>query len=248
VNRRSPAFAVALVLLLCACSGPSSPTSSPVATTAPPSGSAPTSVPAAVTTTKTASSASAPAAIAYPAPGSPQATAYPGPSASTAEVPWVADGVIGDKEYSGKATVGPVTLSWRNDAKFLFLAMEGKTKGWLAVGLDPVDRMMGANYIQGWYDGQPHMQDQYGTTPTGPAHPEDTTLGGTSDIVAYAVVEVGGVTRCEAQIPLDSGDSWDKPLKPGGTYTAIVAMGVSDVPSSPHVFAGTTRITLAPAP
>ena len=71
---------------------------------------------------------------------------------SEAEQPmaeWQADGVIMEGEYAHETTVGDVNLWWTNDAEFLYLAMEASTTGWVAVGIDPVNRMQGANYIFG---------------------------------------------------------------------------------------------------
>lgn len=153
-----------------------------------------------------------------------QTVAPPAPVSS-----WQADGVVADGEYAHQAAIGDVTLWWRNDAQFLYLAMEAQTTGWVAVGLDPTNRMEGANFIFGAVvGGEARIWDAYGTAPIGPNHPPDEDLGGTNDIVAYAGVEEGGVTRFEAQIPLDSGDDFDKPLQSGNTYSVITALGASD--------------------
>ena len=142
---------------------------------------------------------------------------------------WQADGAISEGEYAHQTTIGDVNLWWYNDAEFLYLAMEASTTGWVAVGIDPVSRMQGADYIFGAVvDGEAMIWDAFGTAPVGNAHPPDEELGGTNDIVAYAGVEEGGVTRFEVQIPLDSGDEFDKPLEPGKTYAVIVAVGASD--------------------
>jgi len=158
---------------------------------------------------------------------------------------WKADGVVSEGEYNHEATMGKVKLWWRNDAESLYLAMEAPTTGWVAVGIDPTDRMKGANYILGEVtDGKAQIWDAYGTAPTGATHPPDTDLGGTNDIVAYAGVEEEGITRFEVQIPLDSGDKYDRPLKPGGTYPVIVAMGGSDSYNSYHASKASGKITL----
>jgi hypothetical protein len=158
---------------------------------------------------------------------------------------WQADGVISDGEYAHEATVGDVRLWWSNDAEFLYLGMEASTAGWVAVGLDPERRMEGANFIIGAVaGGEAQIWDAYGTAPTGNTHPPDEELGGTNDIVAYAGVEEGGGTRFEVQIPLDSGDAFDKPLEPGGTYPIIVAVGSSDSFGAPHTSRAGGSITL----
>jgi hypothetical protein len=167
---------------------------------------------------------------------------------SVAEVPaatWQADGVISEGEYAHETTIGDVNLWWSSDAEFLYLAMEAPTTGWVAVGIDPVNRMQGANYVFGAVvDGQAMIWDAFGTAPVGNTHPPDEELGGTNDIVAYAGVEEDGVTRFEVQIPLDSGDEFDKLLEPGGTYAVIVAVGASDSFDARHTSRAVGSITL----
>jgi len=158
---------------------------------------------------------------------------------------WQADGVVSDGEYAHEATVGEVRLWWSNDAEFLYLAMEASTTGWVSIGLDPERRMEGANFIIGAVaGGEAQIWDAYGTAPTGNMHPPDEELGGTNDIVAYAGLEEDGVTRFEVQIPLDSGDAFDKPLEPGGTYPIIVAVGSSDSFGASHTSRAGGSITL----
>ncbi len=169
---------------------------------------------------------------------SEEQTAEPAPS-------WEADGIVADGEYPHQVLVGDVTIWWRNDATSLYLAMEASTTGWVAVGLDPTDRMQGANFILGLVvEGEAQIWDAYGTAPTGNTHPPDEELGGTNDVVAYAGVEEGGVTRFEVQIPLDSGDEFDRPLEPGGTYPVIAAVGPSDVFDVRHSSRAGGSITL----
>lgn len=176
-------------------------------------------------------------------PAATEEPATEAPTESAAE--WEADGVIAEGEYAHEATIGEVRLWWRNDAEYLYLAMEASTTGWISVGLDPENRMQGANFIFGAVtDGEAQIWDAYGTAPTGNTHPADEDLGGTDDIVAYAGVEEDGVTRFEVQIPLDSGDEYDKPLEAGGTHAVIVAVGSSDSFAAPHVSRAAGSITL----
>ena len=158
--------------------------------------------------------------------------------------PWKADGVIGKDEYAHEATIGDVHLWWRNDAKYLYIAFEAKTSGWVAVGLDPETRMKGANFIIGMMSGgQAKVVDAYGNAEIA-SHPPDEDLGGKNDIVASAGIQEGGVTRFEVQIPLDSGDKYDKPLKPGGTYKVIAAFAESSEFNVHHSSRATGEITL----
>ena len=205
---------------------------------------------------------SQPAAPTAAPTGAPEPTAEPAsqaaedqPTAEPTVAPeqepgpvWTADGVIGPEEYAHQQVIGQVTVWWRNDADYLYIAFEAATTSWVAVGLAPEQRMPGANYLLGAVEnGQAQLWDAYGQAPVGATHPPDEDLGGSDDIVADAGVEEGGVTRFEAQIPLDSGDAYDKPLVPGETYPIVVAVGGSDGYNAPHTYRGGGQITLGPA-
>ncbi len=194
----------------------------------------PTSAPASPTITQepqpTDTSAPEPTATSTSTP-EPAATdtPMPEPSSTAEEATWAADGVILENEYTYQEDFSGLRLWWTNDATYLYFAVEGDTSGWVAVGFDPERRMQGANFLFGYIseDGI-SLWDAYGTAPTGPNHPPDEDLGGTVDIITSAGVEENGVTRFEIQIPLDSGDAYDKVLEPGQTYPFIIAMGSED--------------------
>jgi hypothetical protein len=162
---------------------------------------------------------------------------------------WAADGVIQSGEYAQETQVGSVRVLWSNDADYLYLAVEGPTSGWIAVGLRPINRMEGANFLIGTVAGvETTVWDAYGTAPTGATHPADEELGGTNDIVTFGGSEQDGVTRVEFQIPLTTDDEYDRPLEPGNTYPMIVALGASDDYNARHTFRGSGQIALQPAP
>jgi hypothetical protein len=160
----------------------------------------------------------------------------------------VPDGVIADGEYAHEVGAGAVRVLWRNDAESLWLALVGETTGWVAVGIDPENRMQGANFILGAVDGDTvSVWDAYGTAPVG-AHPTDESLGGTNDILAFGGTERDGQTIIEVQIPLASGDAYDQDLAPGQTYAIIVAVGSADGFDARHSYRGAAEIALDPAP
>lgn len=174
---------------------------------------------------------------ASPLPTPEQASPLPTPEGAeptaTAEASagpiWIADGVISDGEYGSEANFGDIRIWWGNDETSLYLAMEGDTTGWVAVGINPQRGMQGADFLLGFVEnGEAQLWDAWGTAPTGPNHPPDEDLGGTSDILDFAGVEENGVTRFELQIPLDSGDEYDHRLQSGQTYPVIVAIGPQD--------------------
>lgn len=156
-------------------------------------------------------------------------TATPETESEEMGMGWAADGTISEGEYAQEADFDGIRLWWSNDETHLYLAMEGDTTGWVAVGLNPELGMKGADYIFGYVaDGEAQLWDAWGTERTGANHPPDTDLGGSDDIVEFTGVEENGVTRFEAQIPLDSGDEYDNALVPGESYPIIVAIGDQD--------------------
>ncbi len=121
--------------------------------------------------------------------------------------------------------VDDFTLRWATQTgDSLAVELTGPTTGWVAVGFDPEQMMQGANLIIGYVEsGTPSLRDDYGVAPT--SHAPDTALGGTDDVTINGGDQTGGETTIEFSIPLDSGDSYDKPLSPGNTYPVILARG-----------------------
>jgi hypothetical protein len=173
---------------------------------------------------------------AYPAPGGP---------GGSEDVIRAADGVIAPGEYAHQVTIGQVTLYWRNDTDYLYLAAEAQTSGWLGVGLDPQNQMQGADFVIAAAQGNAlAVYDAYGQAPVGATHPQDTDIGGSDDFIASAVLQQDGWVRVEVVKPLDSGDAYDRVLQPGGTYAVIVATGTDMQFNSRHSFRAAGEITL----
>jgi len=165
--------------------------------------------------------------------------------AAEAEIPWTADGVITAGEYTDEATIKTLNLWWRHDGEYLYLAMEGPTQGWISIGIDPSTGMQDADYLFGFVsDGKAQLWDAYGTAPRGANHPPDEELGGSNNIIAFAGVEQDSITRFELQIPLNSGDDYDKVLEPGTTYPIIVALGSRDEYNGFHNVVGRGELIL----
>lgn len=181
-----------------------------------------------------------------PTTGDEMNEADPTDEASDDAVVWLADGIISEGEYAAQADFGDIRVWWQHDGEFLYLAWEGDTTGWVSVGLNPENRMQGANYLFGYVaDGIARLWDAYGTAPTS-QHPPDAEIGGTDDIVTYTGEEENGVTRFEAQIPLDSGDPYDQALEAGKSYPMIVAIGDADDFDAYHRRYDLGELTLAP--
>jgi len=144
-------------------------------------------------------------------------------------------------------TVSGFTLRWATVAgENLAVQLNGPTTGWVAVGFDPTQQMLNANIIIGYVaSGTPVLRDDWGWQTT--SHRDDTLLGGTSDVTTDGGFESGGSTEIHFTIPLDSGDSYDKALVPGNTYTVILARSADggDDFSTPHSDVAISSIEIA---
>ena len=157
---------------------------------------------------------------------------------------WVADGIISPGEYP--AIVKPhsdYAISWRSDGQFIYVAMQAKTAGFVAVGFKPTQFMMNADMVFGFVkNGQASIYDMYSTGEFGP-HPPDTDLGGTNDIIEFGGKEEGGDTTIEFKRALNTGDKYDQPLLPG-TNKIIWSYGLNDEITQKHVVRGSGEIGL----
>ena len=158
------------------------------------------------------------------------------PATSKTLSPWKADGVIGENEYPHSLTLagGKFEVYWRNDGEYIYMALKGETKGWVAIGFEPSYAMKDADMIIGWVqDGRVFIVDAYSTGAYGP-HPPDTKLGGTDDILEKAGREEGGYTVIEFKRKLNTGDKYDKVLTPGKEVNFIFAMADTDEFTAKH--------------
>lgn len=215
----------------------------PTATPVPAETPVPTETPVPPTAT-----VASPTATSAPAETAPTATATPElPTATPVPEPaWQPDGAISEGEYAHQVEAAGVTLHWVNDGEHLYAALAAQTSGWVSVGFDPETGMQGANFVFGYVaGGQTIIEDMFGTRPSGPgSHPPDEQLGGKNDVLEFGGREEGGVTVIEFKVPLDSGDEYDKSLRPGSSYSIILAMGSSDDLQSYHSARGYAEITL----
>jgi len=177
-------------------------------------------------------------------------------SEKVASEEWVADGVVGENEYSrSMVLVGPaksgysggeMEISWGNDQENLYMALKGETSGWMAIGFDPLEWMKDADMILATVeDGKAVVLDEYSSGNYGP-HEDDTTLGGTYDILESGGSEIDGYTVVEFKRKLDTGDEFDKALALGQPVSFIWAMADSTSRDQKHNVAyGEGILTLA---
>lgn len=151
---------------------------------------------------------------------------------------WKPDGIVGENEYSRSIVLssppkqgysgGEMEIFWKNDAENLYMALRSRTEGWLSVGFEPLEWMKDADTVMGFVeDGSVRVLDEYCTGNYGP-HVEDTTLGGTDDILASGGSREGGYTVVEFQRKLNTGDRFDNAFSPGQSISAIWAVADSN--------------------
>ena len=145
------------------------------------------------------------------------------------------DGVItpGEYEHDFEFDSGNYILHWRFTQDEASIAMRAKTRGWVAIGFEPSGGMKGADMIIGWVDTEVYVMDAYAEDEQG-AHPADTSLGGTMDLLEVGGKESGDWTVIEFRRKVDTGDSRDRTLDPEGRNTIIWAYGASDDPTANH--------------
>ncbi len=165
-------------------------------------------------------------------------------SEKVASEEWLADGVVGENEYSRTMVVaaparpgysgGEMEISWRNDDEHLFMALRGETSGWLSIGFDPLEWMKDADMIWGTVeDGEAIVLDEYSSGNYGP-HEDDAFFGGSYDILESGGSEADGGTVVEFKRRLDTGDEYDEALAPGESVSIIWAMADSKSRSMKH--------------
>lgn len=150
---------------------------------------------------------------------------------------WKPDGVVGPGEYARSMVLrglsstgysgGTLQVSWKNDAQYLYVALNGSTRGWISLGFEPSEWMKDADIIMGSVQGgRAILLDEYCTGNYGP-HENDTALGG-----SYDLLEAGGSssdrgTVIELKRKMNTGDRFDKSFVPGQTVSFIWALANS---------------------
>ncbi len=153
--------------------------------------------------------------------------------------------LAGAEPFSHTLTDGPMTFSWTVGDGVLQVKITGKTKGWVAVGFNPVKMMKGANFIMGYVkDGKVKVTDHIGNTERN--HKADTKSGGKNNASNTGGSEKGGVTEISFTIPLDSKDTNDTRIDPAAMTTVLLAMGGGrDSFRSVHSFRAVHRVNLS---
>lgn len=153
---------------------------------------------------------------------------------TTASAEWKPDGVVSPNEYARSMILhgpasngysgGVLEVSWKNDAEYLYMALNGSTRGWISIGFEPTEWMKDADIVMGTVqNGKAVLLDEYCTGNYGP-HENDTELGGTYDILESGGSEFGQNTVIEFKRKMNTTDRFDKAFIPGQAVSIIWAM------------------------
>lgn len=148
-------------------------------------------------------------------------------------------GVAFAQDYAHSLDAGQdMKVFWTVDGDNIMVKLSAPTEGWVAIGFDPEEDMMGANIIIGAVkNGKVRIEDHYGDRKRG--HSPDDKLGGKNDVVNPEGMEEGGVTTISFTLPLAAGDKFDKTIDVSKDYRIMVAFGSGrDSFSAGHQYRG----------
>ena len=150
--------------------------------------------------------------------------------------------VLGAGEWKD-VRVDDFHLKWMVDGPNLNIEVSAPTNGWVAVGFNPTRRMKDADIFIGYVSGADVVvQDHYGTGQF--SHRPDTDIGGVNNLSNISGEEADGRTTLSFTVPLNSGDSADRPLVEGQTYKVIFASHTRDGITRKHNRRTSTEIVL----
>lgn len=148
-------------------------------------------------------------------------------------------------EYEHQISLQKMIFDWRLENERIYIRLKAATKGWVAIGFNPENGMEGADFVIGYVKrGKVKIEDAYGVRHT--QHIRDELNQGENNIEDVSGKEFGGFTELMFSIPLNSGDSSDKPIDPDGETTVLLAFGPDrDSMHSRHTFRTTLKVNLA---
>lgn len=157
------------------------------------------------------------------------------------------DGVIKQGEYSKEAVFdkGNFRLLWEFQGDKIYMAIDAKTAGWVAVGFDPATVMSKSDMIFGLVGAPGNVQavDAWSTGMFGP-HPPDVDQGGSNNILSYAGQRSGDRVTFEFSRLLNTGDKFDKIIPQSGNFKVMWAYGPNLQFNSKHTKAGSASLLM----
>ncbi len=134
----------------------------------------------------------------------------------------IIDGAIAPGEYEGtyEEPTTHIMTYWEHNGVNLSVGLVSLGLGWVSLGIG--DHKTGSNIIFGGSDGgASYCYDQTGQADY--SHPNDTTLGGTYDILNFEALENGTHTTLEFIMPLNTTDSLDPIMQMNETIDMFFA-------------------------
>lgn len=151
--------------------------------------------------------------------------------------------LVGENKWQKDVFDNVVTVETRIEGDRIVFKMSAETLGWISIGFEPTKVMKNADIFIGYVKGdEVFLEDHYAKGLT--SHKSDESLGGTNDLIVIDGYEEGNVTTIIFSIPLESKDKFDKPLKAGGTYKLIYAIGKKDNIRTFHYDRGIGELTI----
>ncbi len=124
---------------------------------------------------------------------------YPTPELDAYDIAY--DGVISTNEYYTTLNLGAnFKLHYMLNNSIIYMAMESAVTGYVSIGLGG-DGMNGADIYIGYYDTQPHFQDNFGKSSV--AHSKDAI----QNVIGFGGSDDGTTTIMEFSRYLDTGDA-----------------------------------------
>ncbi|MCX7720409.1 MAG: DOMON domain-containing protein [Dictyoglomus thermophilum] len=150
------------------------------------------------------------------------------------------DGKLSPNEYPHYASFsnGDFQIYWKIEGDEVYILMIGKTKGYVALGINPTVKAGDADYIIGYVTDKGAQVLDYYAPEKHMGHTLDEKLGGKNDILELAGTEDKEYTYIEFRRKLDTKDKYDKVFPKTGTLKIVWALGNSDDPNSMHVKRG----------
>ena len=122
---------------------------------------------------------------------------------------------------------GSMEMKYEKTQTGVRIHLAAPTNGWLAIGFNHKDAILKADLLQFRVtDGKVYGEDQYVTAPGN--HPSDLSLGGSNQIQYLEGLETPDSTFITFQIPWESQDPNDFPIKPLQPCWLILAYSISD--------------------
>ncbi len=140
------------------------------------------------------------------------------------------DGLLQEGEYQNRLSSFRIKMDlyWSVREDRVYFGLKAPTQGWVALGFNSaVPLMRGADIIIGYVkDGQLVLEDSYANSRIG--HQTDIQLGGRDDILDRASTQDEGGTIIEFSRRLDTGDTFDMPIRPAEKLMILLAYGQRD--------------------